>query len=70
VLKVLETRLSEGDLDDCDLTLSDLARIRDAFVPILAAFFHARTAYQAPEDDARNRPPSRDRESTAKSATP
>ncbi len=70
VLKVLETRLAEGDLDDCDLTLSDLARIRDAFVPILAAFFHARTAYQAPEEDARTRPPTRDRESAAKSATP
>jgi cyclic-di-AMP phosphodiesterase PgpH len=70
VLKVLETRLAEGDLDDSDLTLSDLARIRDAFVPILAAFFHTRTAYQAPEEDAKARTPSRDRESPAKSATP
>jgi len=71
VVKVLETRLAEGDLDDSDLTLSDLARIRDAFVPILVAFFHARTAYQAPsEEDAGKRASSRDREPPAKSATP
>ena len=70
VVKVLETRLAEGDLDDSELTLSDLARIRDAFVPILVAFFHARTAYQAPEEDAGKRPSVRDRESTAKGATP
>ncbi len=70
VLKVLETRLSEGDLDDSELTLSDLARIRDAFVPILAAFFHARTAYQAPEDDAKPRAPARDREQATKIAAP
>jgi hypothetical protein len=70
VVKVLETRLTEGDLDDSELTLSDLARIRDAFVPILVAFFHARTAYQAPEEDAGKRSSARDRESTAKGATP
>jgi membrane-associated HD superfamily phosphohydrolase len=65
VLKVLETRLAEGDLDDSDLTLSDLARIRDAFVPILSAFFHARTAFQAPEDDGRRATSARDRESAS-----
>jgi putative nucleotidyltransferase with HDIG domain len=70
IVKVLETRLADGDLDDSELSLSDLARIRDAFVPILVAYFHARTAYQAPEEDAGKRPPARDRESTAKGATP
>ncbi|MFB3906852.1 MAG: HD family phosphohydrolase [Candidatus Eisenbacteria bacterium] len=71
VLKVLETRLAEGDLDDCDLTLSDLAKIRDAFVPMLAAFFHARTAYLPPEDDVKRPPttPARDREPPAKNAS-
>lgn len=70
IVKVLETRLSEGDLDDSELTLSDLARIRDAFVPILVAFFHARTAYQASDEDAARKPSPRDRESTTKNATP
>lgn len=69
ILKVLETRLAEGDLDDSELTLSDLARIRDAFVPILSAFFHARTAFQAPEDDGRRTTSPRDRESTAAGPT-
>jgi cyclic-di-AMP phosphodiesterase PgpH len=70
VVKVLETRLADGDLDDSELTLSDLARIRDALVPVLAAFFHARTAYQGPEEDAKRITAARDRESPAKSATP
>jgi putative nucleotidyltransferase with HDIG domain len=66
VVKVLEARLQEGDLDDCELTISDLARIRDVFVPVLAAFFHARTTYVAPEDDAKQNPSPRDRESPTK----
>lgn len=70
VVKVLETRLSEGDLDDSNLTLSDLAHIRDSFVPVLAAFFHARSAYQAPEEETRRNAPARDREPTTKSAPP
>lgn len=70
VVKVLETRLSEGDLDDSDLTLSDLAHIRDSFVPVLSAFFHARSAYQAPEEEPRRNAPPRDRESPTKSAPP
>jgi putative nucleotidyltransferase with HDIG domain len=69
VKKLIETRLQEGNLDESELTLSDLARIRDAFVPILAAFFHARAAYVAPEEDAARSTPARDRESAAKSAT-
>jgi membrane-associated HD superfamily phosphohydrolase len=68
VVKVLGARLEEGDLDDCELTISDLARIRDVFVPVLAAFFHARTAYVAPEDDAKGSPNPRDRESPTKGA--
>lgn len=70
VVKVLETRLADGDLDDSELTLSDLARIRDALVPVLAAFFHARTAYQGPEDDAKRSPTARDRESTTRGTAP
>jgi putative nucleotidyltransferase with HDIG domain len=70
VVKVLETRLADGDLDDSELTLSDLARIRDALVPVLAAFFHARTAYQGPEEDAKRSPTARDRESTTRGTAP
>jgi membrane-associated HD superfamily phosphohydrolase len=66
VVKVLEARLEEGDLDDCELTLSDLARIRDVFVPVLAAFFRARSTYVALEDDGKSGQSPRDRESPAK----
>jgi putative nucleotidyltransferase with HDIG domain len=66
VVKVLQARLVEGDLDDCELTLSELARIRDVFVPVLAAFFRARSTYVAPEEDGRSGQNPRDRESPTK----
>jgi putative nucleotidyltransferase with HDIG domain len=69
VVKVLETRLEEGSLDHSELTLSDLARIRDAFIPILAAFFHTRVGSHPPEENGKRAAQPRGRESTAKSAT-
>jgi cyclic-di-AMP phosphodiesterase PgpH len=48
VTRILEERVQQGQLDDCGLTLQDLARIREAFVPVLTAIFHVRAPY--PED--------------------
>jgi putative nucleotidyltransferase with HDIG domain len=48
VSRILEERVQQGQLDDCGLTLQDLARIREAFVPVLTAIFHVRAPY--PED--------------------
>ena len=38
-------RFTAGELDECDLTLRDLTRIQEAFLPILEATRHARVAY-------------------------
>jgi hypothetical protein len=42
---ILERRMEEGELDDCSLTMRDLARVREAFVPILVGIHHQRVAY-------------------------
>lgn len=53
VTRILEERVQQGQLDDCGLTLQDLARIREAFIPVLTAIFHVRVPY--PEDPSRRR---------------
>ncbi|MBI1799970.1 MAG: HDIG domain-containing protein [Candidatus Eisenbacteria bacterium] len=48
VTRIIEERMQQGQLDECGLTLQDLARIRESFIPVLTAIFHVRTPY--PED--------------------
>ncbi len=45
VEQLIEKRFQENELDECDLTLSDLSRIREAFVPILMGIHHLRVEY-------------------------
>ncbi len=45
VKQLVEKRAMEGELDESQLTLKDLAALRDAFVPILTALFHGRISY-------------------------
>ncbi len=42
---VFRQRLESGELDDSDLTLQDLQRIREAFVVSLRSLYHPRVAY-------------------------
>jgi putative nucleotidyltransferase with HDIG domain len=49
VTRIIEQRVQDGQLDDCPLTLQDLARIRDAFIPVLTATFHVRAPYPTSE---------------------
>jgi len=48
VTRIIEERVQQGQLDDSSLTIQDLARIREAFIPVLTAIFHVRAPY--PED--------------------
>ncbi|MFM2106578.1 MAG: hypothetical protein RL338_1610 [Chloroflexota bacterium] len=43
--RIVEERLTDGQLDECDLTLRDLERIREAFVAQLLGMYHQRVAY-------------------------
>lgn len=45
VQTLVKARFTDGELDECDLTLRDLTRIQEAFLPILEATWHSRVAY-------------------------
>jgi putative nucleotidyltransferase with HDIG domain len=41
-------RLTDGQLDGCDLTLREVARIEESFVKSLTSMYHTRVAYPTP----------------------
>jgi hypothetical protein len=43
--RIIDERISDGQFDECDLTLRDLERIRNAFVQQLLGMYHTRIAY-------------------------
>ncbi|MDI3280890.1 MAG: HDIG domain-containing protein, partial [Bacillota bacterium] len=45
VRRIIRERLSDGQLDECDLTLRDLNRIGEAFLRVLSGIFHTRIEY-------------------------
>jgi putative nucleotidyltransferase with HDIG domain len=45
VTRIIEDRVADGQFDECDLTLRDLERIREAFVGQLLGMYHTRIAY-------------------------
>ena len=45
VARIIRERLEDGQFDECDLTLRDLERIREAFVAQLLGMYHRRIEY-------------------------
>jgi len=45
VTRILDARVKDGQLDESPITFEDLAKIREGFIPILTALFHARVDY-------------------------
>jgi len=45
VRTLIEGKFTSGELDECDLTLKDLHRIEQAFLPILMGMMHGRVEY-------------------------
>jgi putative nucleotidyltransferase with HDIG domain len=45
VNRIFEERIGDGQFDECDLTLRDVERIREAFVGQLLGMYHTRVAY-------------------------
>jgi cyclic-di-AMP phosphodiesterase PgpH len=45
VSQIIQERLSDGQLNECDLTIRDLENIREAFVGQLLGMYHQRIAY-------------------------
>ncbi|MDM8528671.1 HDIG domain-containing protein [Anaerolineales bacterium HSG24] len=54
VQKMIAEKLEMGQLNDCDLTIADLHKIRDAFVDILQGVHHPRIKYPAPVKPKKN----------------
>jgi len=45
VVKILDAVISDGQLDECDLTLRELTTIRESIISALIAIYHARIDY-------------------------
>ena len=45
VRKIIRSRLQEGQLDECNVTLKDLSTIGDVFIRLLSSMFHTRIKY-------------------------
>jgi putative nucleotidyltransferase with HDIG domain len=50
VQNLINDRLQSGELEECPLTLKDLAQIRESFAQILIGVFHHRIEYPEKED--------------------
>lgn len=68
VQKIISHHLSSGQLDECSLTISDLYKIRMAFVDILQGVHHPRIKY--PEEVKAEAPQEMEREAADQSETP
>ncbi len=51
VNSIIDAKIADGQLDNCDLTFIELSEIKESFIPVLTAMFHARIEY--PESDAK-----------------
>jgi putative nucleotidyltransferase with HDIG domain len=51
VNKIIDGKIADGQLDNCDLTFIDLAKIKDSFIPVLTGMFHTRIEY--PESESK-----------------
>lgn len=57
VHKIISDRIEDGQLDECDLTVRDIARIQEAFVSMLKGIYHPRIQYPGAPSSARTTPP-------------
>lgn len=44
--KIVNERINDGQFDECDITMSDLSKIIEAIVSVLAGAFHTRVEYK------------------------
>jgi cyclic-di-AMP phosphodiesterase PgpH len=47
VQSIIDQRVTDGQLSECDLTLRDIEEIRNSFVQILEGIYHPRVEYPA-----------------------
>ncbi|OZC02277.1 HD family phosphohydrolase [Rubricoccus marinus] len=54
---IFASRVADGQLDDTDLTFSDLAKIRETFHTLLCGIYHFRVKYPGQESEDESAPP-------------
>jgi len=57
--QIIDKRMLSGEMDESGLTLSDLASIREAFIPLLTGIHHSRIVYPGQKDRDGDRVPER-----------
>ena len=57
--QILDKRMLSGELDESNLSLSDIAQVRDAFIPLLTGIHHARIVYPNQVDKSADKAPER-----------
>lgn len=50
IQQIINSKIESHQLDDCALTFGELTKIKEAFVDILAAYYHGRIKYQNQKD--------------------
>ena len=45
LLRDIDERIADGQFDECDLTMRDVEKIKEAFVQQLLGMYHQRIAY-------------------------
>lgn len=56
VSTIVQLRLQDGELDECDLTIGDLKKIESAFIPLLQSIHHVRPEYPTPVVESVTKP--------------
>lgn len=51
VRSIVESKFQEGQLDECELTMRELAAISESFIQILTGIFHVRIEYPGQDED-------------------
>lgn len=50
ITTLMTAKIDQKQLEDCNLTFNDITKIHDAFVQILAGYYHSRTKYPDQKD--------------------
>ena len=53
-IRVIKSKMEDGQLDDCHLTLKDLNTIANAFSGVMTGVFHERIEYPNTEENGRS----------------
>ena len=52
VKEIVDDKVGDGQLDECDLTLADLSSVADSFAQVLAGVYHSRIEYPETLDES------------------